>query len=149
MHTHRHAVEGLFLRNGCILSAGAALNWVASLVGHADVGGGLLNDVEAAGISPSDTPVFTPYLAGERTPHHNPALTAAFSGLRQFSFDKIKIDRSFVRDLAANAQSLAFIRTIVGLAVTLEIPVCVEGGDTGPVRLGSFHWMSRGARLPY
>ena len=81
MHTHRHAVEGLFLQNGCILSAGAALNWVALLVGEADVGGGLLDDVEAAGISPSETPVFTPYLAGERTPHDNPALTAAFSGL--------------------------------------------------------------------
>jgi len=81
MHTHRHAVEGLFLQNGCILSAGAALTWVALLVGEADVGGGILDEVEAAGISPSETPVFTPYLAGERTPHDNPALTAAFSGL--------------------------------------------------------------------
>ncbi|MFL5220608.1 MAG: xylulokinase [Microvirga sp.] len=81
MHTHRHAVEGLFLQNGCILSAGAALNWVALLIGETDVGGGILDEVEAAGISPSETPVFTPYLAGERTPHDNPALTAAFSGL--------------------------------------------------------------------
>jgi xylulokinase len=80
MHTHRHAVQGQFLQNGCALSAGAALTWVAALLGEADVGR-LLDDLEAAGISPSETPVFTPYLAGERTPHDDPALTAAFSGL--------------------------------------------------------------------
>jgi xylulokinase len=80
MHTHRHAVQGQFLQNSCTLSAGAALNWVAGLVGSGDVGV-LLDEVAAAGISPSETPVFTPYLAGERTPHDDPALTAAFSGL--------------------------------------------------------------------
>jgi xylulokinase len=80
MHTHRHAVAGLFLQNGCVLSAGAALNWVAALVGDVDVAA-LLEEVEAAAISPSETPVFTPYLAGERTPHDDPLLTAAFSGL--------------------------------------------------------------------
>src|SRR5206468_1832012 len=35
-----------------------------------------------ANLSPTDTPVFTPYLAGERAPHDNPALTATFTGLR-------------------------------------------------------------------
>lgn len=80
MHTHRHAVEGLFLQNGCTLSAGAALNWVAALVGERDLGV-LLNELEAASIAATETPVFTPYLAGERTPHDDPGLTAAFSGL--------------------------------------------------------------------
>jgi xylulokinase len=79
MHTHRHAVRGLFCQNAVVLSAGAAFTWVARLLG-ADVGA-LIAEVEATGLSPAETPVFTPYLAGERTPHDDPTLTAAFSGL--------------------------------------------------------------------
>jgi EAL domain-containing protein (putative c-di-GMP-specific phosphodiesterase class I) len=55
---------------------------------------------------------------------------SSLSYLRMFSFDKIKIDRSFVRELARNEESLAFIRTIVSLGATLRIPVCVEGVET-------------------
>lgn len=79
MHTHRHAVPGLYCQNAVVLSAGAALAWVARLL-RADVAT-LVAEVEAATLSPADTPVFTPYLAGERTPHDDPTLTAAFSAL--------------------------------------------------------------------
>src|SRR4030095_11633818 len=51
---------------------------------------------------------------------------SSLSYLRLFSFDKIKIDRSFVRELAEDPESLAFIRTIVSLGATLGMPVCVE-----------------------
>lgn len=81
MHTHRHAVDGLFAQNGCILSAGAALAWAAALVGAADIPA-LVAEVEAAALPIADTPVFTPYLSGERTPHDDPGIRAAFSGLR-------------------------------------------------------------------
>jgi xylulokinase len=81
MHTHRHAIDGLFAQNGCILSAGAALAWVAALVGAADIPA-LTAEVEAAALPIAETPVFTPYLAGERTPHDDAGLSAAFSGLR-------------------------------------------------------------------
>ncbi len=80
MHTHRHAVPGLYAQHAVVLSAGGALAWTANLLGRHDVGA-LLAEVEAARLSPADTPVFTPYLAGERTPHDDPQLTAAFSGL--------------------------------------------------------------------
>jgi xylulokinase len=79
MHTHRHAVPGLFCQNAVVLSAGAALAWVARLL-RSDVAT-LVAEVEAAHLLPADTPVFTPYLAGERTPHDDPTLTAAFSAL--------------------------------------------------------------------
>lgn len=79
MHTHRHAVPDLFCQNAVVLSAGAALAWVARLL-RADLGS-LVSEVEVAGLSPADTPVFTPYLGGERTPHDDPSLTAAFSAL--------------------------------------------------------------------
>lgn len=80
MHTHRHAVPGLYAQHAVVLSAGGALTWIAGLLGRHDIGA-LLAEVEAARLSPADTPVFTPYLAGERTPHDDPQLTAAFSGL--------------------------------------------------------------------
>jgi xylulokinase len=80
MHTHRHAVPGLYAQHAVVLSAGSALAWIAGLLGEPDVGS-LIAEVEAENLSPDATPVFTPYLAGERTPHDNPLLTAAFSGL--------------------------------------------------------------------
>jgi len=80
MHTHRHAVAGLFCQHAVVLSAAGALAWIASVLRADDIGA-LLTEVEAAALSPADTPVFTPYLAGERTPHDDPYLTATFSGL--------------------------------------------------------------------
>ncbi|MBN9538030.1 MAG: xylulokinase [Alphaproteobacteria bacterium] len=80
MHTHRHAVPGLFCQNAVVLSAAGALAWIAEMIQARDIGK-LVAEVEAAKLSPADTPVFTPYLAGERTPHDNPHLTASFSGL--------------------------------------------------------------------
>lgn len=80
MHTHRHAVSGLYAQHAVVLSAGGALAWIAGLLGANDIGA-LLADTEAQKLAPDDTPVFTPYLAGERTPHDDPRLTAAFSGL--------------------------------------------------------------------
>ncbi|HEY2872503.1 MAG TPA: FGGY-family carbohydrate kinase [Reyranella sp.] len=79
MHTHRHAVRDLFCQNAVVLSAGAALAWVAALL-RTDIDA-LMAEVEAARLTPAETPVFTPYLSGERTPHDDPGLAAAFSGL--------------------------------------------------------------------
>ena len=80
MHTHRHAVAGLYCQHAVVLSAGESLAWVGRLLKAPDLSN-LIAEVEAAGLMPADTPVFTPYLGGERTPHDNPTLTATFSGL--------------------------------------------------------------------
>jgi xylulokinase len=80
MHTHRHAVTALYCQHAVVLSAAGALAWIADVLKVADIGK-LMADVDAARLSPADTPVFTPYLAGERTPHDDPHLTATFSGL--------------------------------------------------------------------
>jgi diguanylate cyclase (GGDEF)-like protein len=50
--------------------------------------------------------------------------------LRKFPFDKIKIDQSFVRDLAVKPDSIAIIRAVAGLANTLGITTTVEGVET-------------------
>jgi EAL domain-containing protein (putative c-di-GMP-specific phosphodiesterase class I) len=50
--------------------------------------------------------------------------------LRSFPFDRIKLDRSFVADLATNKQSKAFVRAILALGKSLDIPVLAEGIET-------------------
>ena len=55
---------------------------------------------------------------------------ASMSSLQSFPFDKIKIDQSFVADVAINAQSAAIVRSIIGLGKALDIPVIAEGVET-------------------
>jgi diguanylate cyclase (GGDEF)-like protein len=50
--------------------------------------------------------------------------------LRSFPFDKIKIDRSFVHDLAFNTDSKAIIRAVTGLGSSLGIITTGEGVET-------------------
>jgi EAL domain-containing protein (putative c-di-GMP-specific phosphodiesterase class I) len=47
-----------------------------------------------------------------------------------FPFDKIKIDRSFVRDLPTNSDSSAIVRAIIGLAGNIGMVTTVEGVET-------------------
>lgn len=55
---------------------------------------------------------------------------SSLSYLRAFPFDKIKIDRSFVRDLPNNKHTLAIVRAILGLASGLDMKVVAEGIET-------------------
>ena len=55
---------------------------------------------------------------------------SSLSYLRSFPFDKIKIDRSFVRDLAANPDAQAIIRSIVSLGKGLGVTITAEGVET-------------------
>lgn len=80
MHTHRHAVPGLFAQHGVVLSAASALVWMAGLLGKPL--DRFIAEIEAADPDPDRVPIFTPYLGGERTPHNDPLATGAFSGLR-------------------------------------------------------------------
>jgi diguanylate cyclase (GGDEF)-like protein len=50
--------------------------------------------------------------------------------LRSFPFDKIKIDQSFIRDLATKDDSLAIVRAVVGLSSSLGITSTAEGVET-------------------
>ena len=50
--------------------------------------------------------------------------------LRSFPFDKIKIDQSFVHDLATRADAMAIVRAVTGLGRSLGIPTTAEGVET-------------------
>jgi EAL domain-containing protein (putative c-di-GMP-specific phosphodiesterase class I) len=52
------------------------------------------------------------------------------SYLRSFSFDRIKIDQSFVCDLVDNQDSLSIVRAIVGLGKSLRMQTTAEGVET-------------------
>jgi EAL domain-containing protein (putative c-di-GMP-specific phosphodiesterase class I) len=57
---------------------------------------------------------------------------ASLSYLRSFPFDKIKIDRSFIRDLniQRSGDSFAIIDAMVGLARQLKMTTVAEGVET-------------------
>ncbi len=54
--------------------------------------------------------------------------------LRRFPFDKIKLDRSFVRDISEQADALAIVRAVAGLGHSLGIATLAEGVETAAQR---------------
>jgi diguanylate cyclase (GGDEF)-like protein len=56
---------------------------------------------------------------------------SSLSYLRMFPFDKIKIDRSFVHELANNADCAAIVSAVAGLGSSLRIGTVAEGIETG------------------
>jgi diguanylate cyclase (GGDEF)-like protein/PAS domain S-box-containing protein len=55
---------------------------------------------------------------------------SSLSNLRAFPFDKIKIDRSFVKSVNSNEQAAAIVRAVLGLGRGLGLPVLAEGVET-------------------
>ncbi len=55
---------------------------------------------------------------------------SSLSYLRQFPFDKVKVDRSFIRDIGKEGCGVEIIRAVIGLGGALDIKVLVEGVET-------------------
>jgi diguanylate cyclase (GGDEF)-like protein len=55
---------------------------------------------------------------------------SSLSYISKFSFDKVKIDRSFVHDLARRSEAAVIIRTIIGLCSHLQVTSLAEGVET-------------------
>jgi diguanylate cyclase (GGDEF)-like protein len=55
---------------------------------------------------------------------------ASVSFLRNFRFDKIKIDRSFIRDLADGSRASAIVHAVTGLGSSLGIKTTAAGVET-------------------
>jgi xylulokinase len=79
LHSFCHAVPGGWHAMGVMLSAGGALRWLRDATGGAPYDELM---AEAAAWDPGvEGLTFLPYLAGERTPHADPAARGAFAGL--------------------------------------------------------------------
>ncbi len=52
---------------------------------------------------------------------------SSFSYLKQFRVDRLKIDRSFIRDVAVNPDDAAITAAIISMAKTLHLKVVAEG----------------------
>lgn len=50
--------------------------------------------------------------------------------LRSFPFDRIKLDRSFIREVEHSQQAKAIVRAVLALGKTLDIAVLAEGVET-------------------
>lgn len=55
---------------------------------------------------------------------------SSLNHIREIPFDVIKVDQSFVQDLAESAYSQSFIKMVAELAETIGVNVCVEGIET-------------------
>jgi EAL domain-containing protein (putative c-di-GMP-specific phosphodiesterase class I) len=55
---------------------------------------------------------------------------SALSYLRKFPLDKIKIDRSFVSDIATRSDQVAIIQAVLSIARALGMTVTAEGVET-------------------
>ena len=115
-----HPVDGLWNVSGGVSTAGAALEWLAGLIGFGEADGGesavagLLADARrgppgAAGLA------FLPYLAGERAPLWDASRRAAFVGL--------SIEHGRPEIARAACESLAFgLKLASDLAVAEAMP---------------------------
>ncbi|MDA9434809.1 xylulokinase [Bradyrhizobium sp. CCBAU 51627] len=78
VHTFCHAIPGMWIQAGAILSAASCLAWAARLFGAPETE--LLAPLGARPKMPSPVS-FLPYLAGERTPHDDPTVRGMLDGL--------------------------------------------------------------------
>ncbi|HDY8446178.1 EAL domain-containing protein [Klebsiella pneumoniae] len=55
---------------------------------------------------------------------------SSLSMLRDFHFDVIKLDRSFITDVESNPQVRSFVRAIISLGNSINTPLIAEGVET-------------------
>jgi diguanylate cyclase (GGDEF)-like protein len=88
----------------------------SGIVADAEQARKIVNDLKAIGVSLAMDDFGTGY--------------SSLSTLQSFPFDKIKIDKTFVKNLTNSAQSQAIVKSTISLGLALKIDVLAEGVET-------------------
>jgi len=134
------------------LAVGVAVNLSAVQVGRDDLARTVTAALAASGLPPTDLELELTEsilirdaecrlatLSGLKTSGLKLAIDdfgtgySSLSYLRRFKVDRLKIDRSFVRDLAAAPEDDAIIRAVIQMAHSLGLRVIAEGVETATV----------------
>ena len=123
-HAFCHCLPERWHQMAVMLSAASALDWVIALAGFSSVEGGL-RAAELRGAS-RHSPIFLPYLTGERTPHNDPESRGVFFGMTP------ETSAADLVHAVLEGVALAFVD---GLEVLLETggsigEICVTGGGS-------------------
>ncbi|WP_032096135.1 MULTISPECIES: xylulokinase [unclassified Alteromonas] len=99
VHSFCHAIPNRWHLMSVMLSASSCLDWYAKQSGYIDVGH-MIDDVQShTSHLDTQTPVFLPYLTGERTPHNNPSAKAAFFGISA-STERVHMARAVIEGVS-------------------------------------------------
>lgn len=131
LHLFCHALPGVWHLESAILSAGLALRWLRDQVWP----GSQYNELAdaAAGVEAATEGLFfLPYLAGERTPHMDSSVRAAFAGL--------SLQHTRAHMVRAAMEGVVFalkqgLELMLSLGVPLERLVVSGGGTRHPLWL--------------
>jgi xylulokinase len=96
VHAFCHAVPGTWHQMAVILAAADSLSWLSRLTGQDAAALAAMVDPTR---EPEATPLFLPYLSGERTPHNDPGARGAFLNLGQES-DAAALARAVLEGVA-------------------------------------------------
>lgn len=114
VHTFCHAIPGMWIQAGAILSAASCLAWTARLFGAAEAE--MLAPLGSHPRSPSPVS-FLPYLAGERTPHDDPHVRGMLDGLSHGT-DRDTIVQAVLEGVAFALADCRDVLAGAGIAVT-------------------------------
>ncbi len=127
-HAFCHCLPERWHQMSVMLSAANTLDWIAQIVGETDLGK-LAAGAESHGLT-RHSPLFLPYLTGERTPHNDPHARGVFFGLRPDT---------------APAELTAAVLEGVAFAFADGLDVLTEKSD----QVGEISVTGGGARVPY
>ncbi len=126
VHTFCHAVPGMWLQAGAILSAASCLAWASRLFGASEAE--LLAPLGQCPQAPSPVS-FLPYLSGERTPHDDPDVRGLLDGL-DHGTDRSAIVQAVLEGVAF---ALADCRdALAGAGIKVAEADVIGGGSRSP-----------------
>jgi xylulokinase len=130
VHAFCHALPNTWHQMSVILSAASCIDWSARLTGLADAST-LLAEIDSSP-TPRRTPIFLPYLSGERTPHNDTHARGVFFDL-DHDTDRVSLGRAVLEGICfamADAE-----RALSSGHIPIDSVLAIGGGARSPLLL--------------